>query len=66
MTNNLKGDRKMIITKKYARQLVKSGKARIEGRTTDQARWGERYQGKTYVIVTRLDLQRTDHYETAA
>jgi len=56
----------MIITKKYARQLVKSGKARIEGRTTDQARWGERYQGKTYVIVTRLDLQRTDHYETAA
>ena len=53
----------MIITKKYAQKLVKGGKAKIEGRTTDQARWQDRDMGKTYAIVTRYDLQRTDHYE---
>jgi len=53
----------MIITKKYAQRLVREGKATEEGRTTDQARWAERDMGKTYRIVTRHDLQRTDHYE---
>ena len=53
----------MIITKKYAQQLVRDGKAKIEGQTTDQARWQDRDMGKTYTIVTRYDLQRTDHYE---
>jgi hypothetical protein len=54
----------MKITKKYAQRLVREGKARIEDeRTTDQARWDERYMGRTYRIVTRFDKQRTDHYE---
>ena len=54
----------MIITKKYAQRLVREGKAILEdGRTTDQSRWQDRYMGKTYQIVTRYDLQRTDHYE---
>ena len=53
----------MIITKKYARKLVKAGKAKIDGRTTDQPTWEQRYGGKTYVVVQRYDLQRTDHYE---
>jgi hypothetical protein len=53
----------MIISKKYAQKLVREGKATIEGRTTDQPRWEDRHTGKTYVIVTRHDKQRTDHYE---
>ena len=52
----------MIITKNYAKKLVRQGKAKIEGRTTDQARWQDRHQGTTYVIVTRYDKTRTDHY----
>ena len=56
--------REMIITKKYAKRLVREGKAKLEdGQVTDQARWQERYMGKVYQIVTRYDLQRTDHYE---
>jgi hypothetical protein len=42
----------MIISKKYAQKLVREGKAKIEGRTTDG-----------YIIITRYDLQRTDHYD---
>lgn len=54
----------MIITKKYTQRLVKAGKAKLEdSRTTDQSCWQDRYQGKTYRIITRYDLQRTDHYE---
>ena len=52
----------MIITRKYAMRLVREGKARIDGRTTDQARWSDCDNGKTYRIVERLDVQRTDHY----
>ena len=52
----------MIITKAHAKKLQRHGKAAIEGRTTDQGRWSERHNGRTYVIVHRLDVQRTDHY----
>jgi len=52
----------MIISKGHAQRLVREGKARLGGKTTDQARWGDRYQGKVYCIVDRLDLQRVDHY----
>ena len=47
----------MIISKKYAQLLIKAGKATaVKGDTcTDN--------GRTYQIVTRLDVQRVDHYE---
>jgi hypothetical protein len=47
----------MIISKAYAQRLIKAGKATaVKGDTcTDN--------GKRYQIVTRLDLQRDDHYE---
>ena len=47
----------MIISKAYAQKLIKVGKATaIEGDTcTDN--------GRQYQIVTRLDVQRVDHYE---
>lgn len=53
----------MIISKAYAKRLIKLGKARIVTRTTDQPRWSERHNGRTYVAIDRLDLQRVDHYE---
>jgi hypothetical protein len=47
----------MIISKKYAMRLIKAGKATaVEGDTWTGF-------GRTYQIVTRLDLQRVDHYE---
>jgi hypothetical protein len=47
----------MIISKAYAKRLIKAGKARaVKGDTcTDN--------GRQYQIVTRLDVQRVDHYE---
>jgi hypothetical protein len=47
----------MIISKAYAQKLIKAGKATaVEGDTcTDN--------GRTFQIVTRLDVQRVDHYE---
>jgi hypothetical protein len=47
----------MIISKAYAQKLIKAGKATaVKGDTcTDN--------GRTHQIVTRLDLQRDDHYE---
>ena len=47
----------MIISKKYARKLVKEGKAGfvVELKPDDQ--------GRIYVAIDRYDLQRTDHYE---
>ena len=44
----------MIITKKYAKQLIRQGNAREEGEMKENE--------KEYVILTRFDLQRTDHY----
>jgi hypothetical protein len=47
----------MIISKAYAQKLIKNGQATAtEGDTcTDN--------GRQYQIVTRLDVQRVDHYE---
>ncbi len=53
----------MLISKRYAKKLIKEGKAQVDGRTTDQARWEDRDYGRTFVIVRRFDLQRIDHYE---
>ena len=53
----------MIITKQYAKRLVKEGKATVTGHTTDQARWADREYGKTYAIITRHDKKRVDHCE---
>ena len=47
----------MIISKAYAMRLIKAGKA-IAKRGDTCTDNGRRYQ-----IVTRLDLQRVDHYE---
>jgi len=52
----------MVISEKYAKQLVRAGKARLDGHTTDAVCWDFRAQGQTYMIVTRFDLQRVDHY----
>lgn len=53
----------MIISKKYAKKMIKEGRAQEDGRTTDQPNWEQRYNGKTYVVVQRFDFQRTDHYD---
>ena len=43
----------MIISPAHARRLIRQGKARKEGRVY--------HDDKTWWIITRLDLQRTDH-----
>jgi predicted PP-loop superfamily ATPase len=50
----------MIVTKKYTRQLVRDEKAEItmcDGNPVIVIHEGRRYQH-----VTRLDIQRVDHY----
>lgn len=47
----------MIITRKYANSLVRDGLARIEGTVTEQ------FMYETYVVLTRFDIERTDHYK---
>lgn len=44
----------MIITKKYARQLIRQGKATRSGVTIKDDR--------RFAILTRHDLHRVDHY----
>jgi hypothetical protein len=44
----------MTITRKYALHLIKSGRARKVGTVDGEIR--------RYVVLDRLDLQRTDHY----
>ena len=46
----------MIITRNYALRLAAKGAAAIDGYTVDGARYPE------HMTVTRLDLQRIDHY----
>ena len=43
----------MIIKRETARRLIKSGKARYVGNTTDN--------DVTHMIIDRYDKQRTDH-----
>jgi len=44
----------MIITRAHGERLIRKGKATPQGTTTDD--------GQVYVVLTRHDLQRTDHY----
>lgn len=50
----------MILTRDYARKMVREGKASEEGiaRSAEDRSLGR----PGYVIVTRHDIQRTDHY----
>jgi hypothetical protein len=50
----------MVITKDYARFLIRHGKASYGGLVNKTGRYGE--SGKYYMIVIRHDKQRTDHY----
>ena len=53
----------MIITRKYARTLIRAGRATINGAVCEpDSRAGVR----SHVIVTRQGLQRADHYEYTA
>ena len=46
----------MVITKKYAKSLIKKGKAVISTPLKPDS------CGRVYVAIIRYDLQRTDHY----
>ena len=46
----------MVITKRYAKRLIKMGKAKAEGIM-------KKSNGEEFMILTRFDLQRTDHYK---
>lgn len=54
----------MIISKKYAMRLIKQGKARIEGECVLNGRFGDSRE-PIYKILTRFDLQRTDHFKVS-
>jgi len=45
----------VIISKEYAKRLIKAGKAAALCPVTDN--------GRRYIAIDRYDLQRTDHYE---
>jgi len=46
----------MIITRKYARKLIKEKKAEVIGTI----------EGGKYVCINRYDIQRTDHYKPSS
>lgn len=48
----------MILTRSYLKGLVRQGRAKREGVAT--------HNHREYVIVTRYDIQRTDHYLACA
>lgn len=48
-----------IISKEYAQRLIRAGRARESGLTCDGSRWPD---GNHYVIIDRLDRNRTDQY----
>ena len=52
----------MIISKNYGQKLLRQNKAIKVGCTTDQTRWSERGNGRTYQVISRVDIQRVDHY----
>ena len=47
----------MIVTKKYAKALIKSGRATVATPLRSDS------SGDVYVAITRHDVQRTDHYK---
>ncbi len=51
----------MIITKKYAKRLIKQGKASEAGKVYPQGRENEHYC-QIYMLIIRHDLSRSDHY----
>jgi hypothetical protein len=50
----------MIISKKYAQFLIRTGRATYGGLVNQDGTYGE--SGDYYMIVNRLDKQRTDRY----
>ena len=46
----------MIISKTHALRLIRAGKARPESALVPDS------HGRVYVVLTRFDVQRTDHY----
>lgn len=54
----------MIISTRYAHSLIRQGKADIIGYVVGDYSFGE--YGTMYIVIDRLDLQRTDHYRTPA
>lgn len=53
----------MIITRKYAMSLVRSGKATVDGYSVMDGIWWDAYNGApVYGCLTRYDAQRVDHY----
>jgi hypothetical protein len=46
----------MIISRKYARSLIRANKAKRAGTTLGE-------DGGYYAVIIRFDLQRVDHYE---
>ena len=53
----------MEITRDYALQLVRDGKAKITGLTSEGNAWPEEPH---LLVVTRYDLQRVDHADAIA
>lgn len=49
----------MIITKKYAKQLIRKGTATETGKVHLN---GKGYSGDVYMAINRQDKQRIDHY----
>jgi hypothetical protein len=51
----------MIITKRYANQLIRAGKARLKPGGYDALVFND---GKVFTAIERLDIQRTDLYQS--
>ncbi len=51
----------MILSMAYLKGLIKQGEARYTGGTEEESI--VEHDGKRFVAVDRLDLQRVDHYE---
>ena len=50
----------MVISKDYARFLVRTGRATTGGLVNKDGCYGD--SGKYYMVVIRSDKNRTDHY----
>ena len=52
----------MIISKAYAKRLIKSGKARYTNFDEANSRIHGDREDQFFVCIDRIDLQRVDHY----
>ena len=50
----------MILSKSYLKKLIREGKAQYSNNTESESIVND--NGKQYIVVDRLDLQRVDHY----